>query len=171
MGTLTATAITLIISLLIPNIAFAFGCQNTKVREAYAIAGGNEQDARSLCEIVSKKPRLYSGFSTQNFALTLEATKEFRAIGDLGGKATILSILILSAGFDRDEVDIHHILTLQKKTDGCMTIEKLAGDMEQSLRINGNEFQTMARNWDHDFFVKYALMDMYQSHGQCHVHE
>jgi hypothetical protein len=52
-----------------------------------------------------------------------------------------------------------------------MTIEKLARDMTESLRVSGAEFQTMARQWDHDFFVKYALMDMYQSHSQCHVHE
>lgn len=162
--------ITALVTLFIPDTSFGATCKNKKVESSYALApDADDADKQSLCQIVIKKPTTYMHFDAQNFALILQNTKNFRDIGDRYGDATILSILFLTSGFGRDAQDLKNVWSIQKKTNGCMTIEALGTDMAISLQQSGAAFQQMVRNWDHDFFLKFVLMVMYKSHPECHV--
>lgn len=152
--------------------SFSVACENKQVEAAYGlVAGISHADKSSLCQIVMKRSLIYKNFRAQNFAFVLQNTQYFRNIGDTSGKSTLLSILLLTSGFGRDEQDLKNIRSLQRNTNGCMTIEALGMDMTASLGQNGAEFKKMVSKWDHDFFLKYALMDMYQLHTECRVQE
>lgn len=164
--------LTALATLLIPNTSFGASCKNNRVESSYSLApDAGDADKQSLCQIVIKKPTTYIHFDAQDFAFVLQNTKSFRDIGDIYGESTILSILFLTSGFGRDARDLKNVWAIQKKTDGCMTIEALGTEMAASLRQNGDAFQQMVRKWDHDAFLKFALTVMYQSHPECHVHE